>query len=75
MPIWNGSLLSETNTLPELPTKLLLLFKIGLNKCDIETPGAYGRGEFSIALLLTFYMVNSKVLPKIGEYICNDDRS
>ena len=31
------------------------------------------RGEFSIALRLIFYMVNTKVTSKIGEYICDDD--
>ena len=39
-----------------------------------KTPGAYGPGEFSIAVLLIFYMVNGKVFSEISEYIGDDDR-
>jgi hypothetical protein len=43
------------------------------NRYGIENPGTDGPGEFSIDLLLVFYMVNAKVISKIGEYICDDD--
>lgn len=56
-------------------TKLFLLSRIGLNKCEIEKPRRLRPGDFSIAVLLTFYMVNGKVSSEIGEYIGDDDRS